>query len=326
MRFSYLVGLFRFLCCLSLLNAAVNANEYEYDPNSIPHISTQKLKNIISSGNEAVLVYFYGDFKECPECQRLLPKFHEAVEYLHKLDDGKVVSYKLAMKFPEYGINILPQMVLFTQDTPFLYDGAGREEVWETNDILEWVEEAKQTPIQELTDETFEHLTQSSTGATTGDWIILFADRSKPECLKPHLAVMGTVGLRLRMRKNVAYVDTSSSKSICERFADVLPSTCASILFFHRTELYKVPMEEFSVSSILDFVIEGFHKVEHMDVPKVQSEPNPHLEQLMKTLNSFVEEYGRTHMIHAFFMAIITFLVLGVIFFLVKKFRKRKLL
>lgn len=56
------------------------------------------------------------------------------------------------------------------------------------------------------------------------------ADRSKPECLKPHLAVMGTVGLRLRMRKNVAYVDTSSSKAICERFTEVLPSTCAFVL------------------------------------------------------------------------------------------------
>jgi len=34
-----------------------------------------------------------------------------------------------------------------------------------------------------LNDETFEHDTQASTGATTGDWIVLFCDKTKyAEC------------------------------------------------------------------------------------------------------------------------------------------------
>lgn len=41
------------------------------------------------------------------------------------------------------------------------------------DEIVEWVVEAKQTPFPELTDETLEHLTQASTGATTGDWLIM---------------------------------------------------------------------------------------------------------------------------------------------------------
>ena len=41
------------------------------------------------------------------------------------------------------------------------------------DDIVEWVENAKKTPFPHLSDETFEHLTQASTGSTTGDWLIM---------------------------------------------------------------------------------------------------------------------------------------------------------
>lgn len=32
----------------------------------------------------------------------------------------------------------------------------------------------KEPGVQELTDSTFEHLTQAATGATTGDWLVMF--------------------------------------------------------------------------------------------------------------------------------------------------------
>jgi len=32
----------------------------------------------------------------------------------------------------------------------------------------------KDTYVRELTDASFEHLTQAATGATTGDWFIMF--------------------------------------------------------------------------------------------------------------------------------------------------------
>lgn len=31
----------------------------------------------------------------------------------------------------------------------------------------------KEPAVKELTDETFEHLTQAATGATTGDWFVM---------------------------------------------------------------------------------------------------------------------------------------------------------
>lgn len=64
------------------LNSAMNHETATFGCCRLIAGSTLCLKSIFSIAD--------GDFKECPECQRLLPKFHEAVEYLHKLDDGKV--------------------------------------------------------------------------------------------------------------------------------------------------------------------------------------------------------------------------------------------
>lgn len=40
-------------------------------------------------------------------------------------------------------------------------------------DIIEWVVESHELLSTELKDETFEHLTQASSGATTGDWLVV---------------------------------------------------------------------------------------------------------------------------------------------------------
>lgn len=39
--------------------------------------------------------------------------------------------------------------------------------------ILHTITENQEPAVRELTDETFEHLTQASSGATTGDWFVM---------------------------------------------------------------------------------------------------------------------------------------------------------
>lgn len=41
-------------------------------------------------------------------------------------------------------------------------------------EMLEILMRCKDTYVRELTDASFEHLTQAATGATTGDWFIMF--------------------------------------------------------------------------------------------------------------------------------------------------------
>ena len=43
----------------------------------------------------------------------------------------------------------------------------------EDSDFEDWVELALNEGTKTLTDDTFEHLTQAATGATTGDWFVV---------------------------------------------------------------------------------------------------------------------------------------------------------
>jgi len=49
-----------------------------------------------------------------------------------------------------------------------LFSGASNED-----EILSKLNKCPEPAVKALNDETFEHLTQASTGATTGDWLIL---------------------------------------------------------------------------------------------------------------------------------------------------------
>lgn len=56
------------------------------------------------------------------------------------------------------------------------------------------------------------------------------ADRLRPECLRPYLPDIGTAGLRLRMRKNVAFMDIKGNPESYARFKDILDTQCAALL------------------------------------------------------------------------------------------------
>lgn len=49
-----------------------------------------------------------------------------------------------------------------------LYTGPVNEDL-----IFHTLTENKEPIVKELTDDTFEHLTQSASGATTGDWFVM---------------------------------------------------------------------------------------------------------------------------------------------------------
>ena len=52
----------------------------------------------------------------------------------------------------------------------FIYFVANRIQA---DDVAIWLENNKKHSSSVLKDDTFEHLTQAATGATTGDWLVL---------------------------------------------------------------------------------------------------------------------------------------------------------
>ena len=62
-----------------------------------------------------------------------------------------------------------PQVVFFRKTSPVLYTGPANEDI-----LLETLMSYVECGVKDLTDTSFEHLTQAATGATTGDWLIHF--------------------------------------------------------------------------------------------------------------------------------------------------------
>ena len=77
----------------------------------------------------------------------------------------------------------------------------------------------KEEPLKTLNDDTFEHLTQAATGATTGDWLVVFSatDNKCPDCSQS-IKVFEELAYRLYKRMNIAKVDTDVNKLLVRRF------------------------------------------------------------------------------------------------------------
>lgn len=61
-----------------------------------------------------------------------------------------------------------PAVVFFRHGIPLLYNGAIN-----ADEIYQVFDQNRIPTVKELTDDSFEHLTQAATGSTTGDWLIL---------------------------------------------------------------------------------------------------------------------------------------------------------
>jgi len=94
-----------------------------------------------------------------------------------------------------------------------------------------------------LTDQTFEHQTQASTGMTTGSWLVLFTvpDCNSCETLKPVLEDLGKQEDLAERGIVLATVDCSKDKETCLRFStNKLPV----LLYLHKKEMYHYHREK----------------------------------------------------------------------------------
>lgn len=129
--------------------------------------------------------------------------------------------------------------------------------------------------VVSLTAKTFEHQTQAATGATTGDWFVMFFAPWCGHCksLKPTWTETAT---DLAEQEDASYttlatVDCTVEKSVCERFGI---RSYPTLLFFHQGKVAKYEKRR-SKESFIDFVNGGFQEImsseEATDVPKEES-------------------------------------------------------
>lgn len=202
--------------------------------------------------------------ERCEELEGELASIRE--DLIDSLDgDGWVVKLVDSQAWQHFAFsNEQPLVVFLRNGMPVLYDGPANEEI-----MLQSLVQSREPSVQDLTDNTFEHLTQASTGATTGDWFVLFYTDECQLCRRM-AAGLDTVACKLKGRANVARVNKETyGEKTGRRFGLGLDSNPA-IIYFRLGKMYRYTLEKFDSESMFNFV-NGFYKnypAESIPLPK----------------------------------------------------------
>ncbi|VEN44027.1 unnamed protein product [Callosobruchus maculatus] len=122
-------------------------------------VQDDELMNLIRNEKYVVVLFSRKYCEQCEVYENLLTSVREElVETLNtwviKLEESHMIRL--------YSLDQEPVLVFFRHGIPLLYNGPLNDEL-----LLHTLIENKEPNTKELTDETFEHLTQAATGATT---------------------------------------------------------------------------------------------------------------------------------------------------------------
>jgi len=199
------------------------------------------------------LVVFYRkeNCLKCPEVEQSLYSLLGQPE-VAGIEIGKSDDKELMTKL---GVTSLPALVYLRDKSHVFYDGD-----FQIEDIVQWSMLATKKALQRLDDDSFEHLTQASSGATTGDWLVAFYT----ERCKEILPMMESLGVRIQAKTNVAKVNAAANYDLVERFKI---STCPQVILFKSGKMYKYTLDMLDVPSLKNFVTGFYKNVKGEDVP-----------------------------------------------------------
>ncbi|XP_033725998.1 thioredoxin domain-containing protein-like [Pecten maximus] len=226
-------------------------------------VSKDAVQEIIKD-TKYVLVLFFYDMETCPWCvaaEKELLKVNTMPDlYDHAILIIKCEDPGTAVK---YGVTTVPQVVYFRDGVPALFEVPQNAREIRTMDVEIFVEEAQQVAIKTLDDDSFEHLTQAATGATTGDWLIIFY---RPSC-DSHLSAVEGAGIKLRHKMNVAKINLDGSPRLEKRFKI---KDCPTTYFFRLGRMYHYFSEDpdqYRVHQLISFVSTWYKNVKAESVP-----------------------------------------------------------
>ena len=142
--------------------------------------------------------------------------------------------------------------------------------------------------VVELDEQNFEHLTQAATGATSGDWLVLFCKESVARCQKvtTNWQKVATTLAASREAKglpriNVASVDTSTSSWLRKRFGI---QSVPVVLLFKGGVMYSFHGGGFSVERLVQFAERDYERSNRMLVPPEPHVATPHDQTFLITI------------------------------------------
>jgi len=149
------------------------------------------------------------------------------------------------------------------QGVPLIYDENDPDTA---EDIFNFFSEHRDPIVKELDDTNFEHLTQASTGSTTGDWFVQFYDNSCIDCQRLQ-AQWETVAAKLKIRLNVARVNRVSKGILTAKRFRV--DTSPVFILIRQGKFYRYNLKKHDIESFVGFASSWFKNVgsEKIKVP-----------------------------------------------------------
>ncbi|XP_077993660.1 protein disulfide-isomerase A6 homolog isoform X2 [Glandiceps talaboti] len=189
----------------------------------------------------------------------------EIAKVANKLKDDKEVVVGLVTDpelHLEHGVASTPTVIYFRERFPILYT-----DELQADAIVNFVNENLVPSSQPLTNENFEHLTQASSGATTGDWLVLFYDPEETESLMLLPTIEATAQV-LKGRINVGIVDVSTATDLVDRFNIEDPPL---VFLFRLGNMYAYKLPGTDVASFVSFATGWYKNARVMQVPVPKS-------------------------------------------------------
>ncbi|XP_067653518.1 thioredoxin domain-containing protein-like [Haliotis asinina] len=267
-----------------LLNFQLLVPVFTDDPAQPSPVEEATKDNFVTfvTNNPYLLVLFYDSgCVTCEEAKLTISKLETPELFPGELKKIQISDVDLAASF---GAFVTPGFVLFRHGTgsPVVYDGV----TVDTENIGAWLTIASDVATKTLTDDSFEHLTQAATGATTGDWLVAFY---KDSCSKI-LFAMESFGVRMKRKMNIAKVDMATNPRLVKRMK---VTKCPSVIFYRQGKMYRYEVEKYDTKSLTSFV-EGWYKnMKAESVPVDPSSFDELTENIAKALKDQIEGPNR---------------------------------
>ncbi|KAF2885523.1 hypothetical protein ILUMI_20673 [Ignelater luminosus] len=223
-------------------------------------VNDEELLSLIRTEKYVIVLFTKKDCEACDNYENELTALREDIVDSLNAWVVKATSSQLVRL---YSPTNEPALVFFRHGVPLLYDGLINDEL-----ILHVLTNNKEPAVKELTDETFEHLTQAATGATTGDWFVMFYTTECVDCQRLQ-ARWEAVGAHLKSRLNVARVNKGGLGAITGRRFEI--HEVPSFIFFRQGKMYRYTIRKYDVESFVSFAEEWYKNAKGEKVPLPKS-------------------------------------------------------
>ncbi|XP_014254941.1 thioredoxin domain-containing protein [Cimex lectularius] len=243
---------------------------------TLDEVSEEELLSLLRNEKYVIVLFSKHGCSKCEELETLLAHMREdLVETLNPwvvktMNSNMVKLYSPAKE---------PALVFFRHGVPLLYDGEYNEDI-----ILHTFTESREPLVKELSDSNFESLTQASSGATTGDWFIMFYSNDCIDCQRLQARWEAVAG-KLKTRLNVARINRKTQGRKTSRRFEIIEEP--TFLFFRLGKMYYYNIPKYDVASFVAFASDWYKNAKSVRVPH----PKTPFDDFTQMIADLIREY-----------------------------------